>query len=712
MNYTLDFAPLLSPLLLWVLGGLSVLVALLGIWRRPLPGLLRATALGLMFLTLLNPQLKQEQRDSLSNIALLVVDHSDSQKITHRLKRSLALERQLRQRLKSLDNLELRVVESRNNDDGEDHGTRLMADMNNGLADIPRDRLAGIFLITDGQIHDIPNQPESLGLDVPVHALVTGRPGEFDRRLKLIEAPRFGIVDSARQIRLQVLQTGSPSKTSRSGEAMARITIRREDKPDQIRHVRTGEDIRIDFDFPHSGQNIIEVELEPVPGELTLANNRLVLSAQGVRENLRVLLVSGEPHPGERTWRNLLRSDAAVDLVHFTILRPPEKQDGTPINELSLIAFPTRELFSQRLRDFDLIIFDRYRRRGVLPLIYLDNVARYVEEGGAVLIAAGSQFAKRRSLARTPLAQIMPALPTGSVTTGPFKATVSKEGRRHPVTRALPGASLSPYDTPPAWGRWFRIMDADARSGDVLMKGPQDKPLLLLDRRGKGRVAMLLSDHAWLWARGYDGGGPYNALFRRLSHWLMKEPDLEEEFLTARARGRKLTIERRSMLDKVEPVELTSPTGEKTTLELKQTSPGIWRKLIKADVGGLYRLSSGELQSTIHVGRINSRELSFVTASLEPLIPLTKATGGKALWLGRGKLPHNNDKSTSASTKPLPRILMNSKGRQMFGPGWLALADRKAYQVRSSRFIPLFSGLLALALLLGILSLTWLREGR
>ena len=153
--------------------------------------------------------------------------------------------------------------------------------------------------------------------------------------------------------------------------------------------------------FPHAGMNIVEIELEPVPGELTPANNRVVIAAEGVRENLRVLLVSGEPHAGERTWRNLLKSDAAVDLVHFTILRPPEKQDGTPIHQLSLIAFPTRELFSEKIKDFDLIIFDRYQHRGILPLLYYDNIARYVDRhGGALLIAAGDDYAGNASLLR------------------------------------------------------------------------------------------------------------------------------------------------------------------------------------------------------------------------------------------------------------------------------------------------------------------------
>src|SRR5204863_5586145 len=181
------------------------------------------------------------------------------------------------------------------------------------------------------------------------------------------------------------------------------LKIRREGLPDETRTTVIGRNVQIQMPFPHAGQNIVEIELETAPGELTPANNRVVVAAEGVRENLRVLLVSGEPHAGERVWRNMLKSDAAVDLVHFTILRPPEKQDGTPINQLSLIAFPTRELFQDKLDQFDLIIFDRYQRRGVLPTLYLENVAHYVEHGGAVLVSAGDDYASPLSLYRTPL---------------------------------------------------------------------------------------------------------------------------------------------------------------------------------------------------------------------------------------------------------------------------------------------------------------------
>ena len=266
-----------------------------------------------------------------------------------------------------------------------------------------------------------------------------------------------------------------------------------------------------------------------MPGEITDQNNRAIAVIEGIRDRLRVLLVSGEPHPGERTWRNLLKSDPSVDLVHFTILRPPEKQDGTPIKELSLIAFPTRELFVEKLDQFDLIIFDRYNRQGVLPQLYLANVADYVEKGGAVLLAAGPDFASPAGLYYTPLGGILSTAPTGNMLEGAFKPQVTGIGERHPVTRGLPGWKKDNPD----WGRWFRLVDTEVSGDETVMSGLQDKPLLVLSRKGEGRVATLLSDHGWLWARGFEGGGPQTEMLRRMAHWLMKEPDLEEEALTA-----------------------------------------------------------------------------------------------------------------------------------------------------------------------------------
>jgi hypothetical protein len=409
-----------------------------------------------------------------------------------------------------------------------------------------------------------------------------------------------------------------------------------------------------------------------------------------------VLLVSGEPHAGERTWRNMLKSDASVDLVHFTILRPPEKQDGTPINELSLIAFPTRELFQEKLDQFDLIIFDRYQRRGVLPLLYLENVARYVENGGAVLVSAGDDYASPLSLYRTPLGEVLPAVPSGRVLEEPFKPKLTTLGGKHPVTRDLPGAGENP-----SWGRWFRAVGADPRDAEVLMQGPNEAPLLILGERGKGRVALLLSDHIWLWARGYEGGGPYIDLLRRLAHWLMKEPDLEEETLRATSRGQTLSIERRSIKDEIEKVTVTAPSGKEETIVLDKGAGGLWRKSVPALEQGVYRISSGELASVVTVGNANARELATVTATEAPLNALLEETGGGGFWLGR----------TAEEAEATPRVVMMRGGHTMHGGDWIGLHKRDAYHVKGVRLFPLFTGFLALGLLLGLIAMTWFREG-
>jgi hypothetical protein len=402
------------------------------------------------------------------------------------------------------------------------------------------------------------------------------------------------------------------------------LTIKRDGDVVTLRTARTGEKIDIPVEIAHGGDNIFEIEAEALPGELTTLNNRAVVTVDGIRENLRVLLVSGSPHAGERTWRNLLKSDASVDLVHFTILRPPEKQDGTPINQLSLIAFPTRELFSVKIDEFDLIIFDRYVRRGVLPMLYFDNITRYVRDGGAVLLAGGPDYAEGGSLYRTPLAPILPARPTGAILEEPFYATLANLGERHPVTRGLPGAEQDP----PGWSRWFRVVDTELDGGQTLMSGPSETPLLVLNREGEGRVAMLLSDHVWLWARGFEGGGPHVPLLRRLAHWLMQEPDLEEEALNVSLRGPELIVERQTLGETVNEVTVVSPTGDSVDLTMTEQEPGLWRGSSPVTETGLFSVTDGEMNALIHVGPQNPREYTNVLSDTEVLSPVADATGG------------------------------------------------------------------------------------
>ncbi|MDB5547482.1 MAG: hypothetical protein JWP21_929, partial [Tardiphaga sp.] len=409
----------------------------------------------------------------------------------------------------------------------------------------------------------------------------------------------------------------------------------------------------------------------------------------------RVLLVSGEPHSGERTWRNLLKSDASIDLVHFTILRPPEKQDGTPINELSLIAFPTRELFQQKINEFQLIIFDRYARQGVLPISYFDNIARYVRNGGAVLVSAGPDYASSTSIWRTPLDSVLPAEPVG-VTEKPFYAHLSDVGKRHPVTRGLEGSASEP----PKWSRFFRSIETRNATTPPVMTGADGKPLLFLARYGEGRVSLLLSDHIWLWARGYEGGGPHLDLLRRMSHWLMKQPDLDEEALRLQVQGRDLVVLRQTMADAVAPVTLTSPSGTAKQLTLSDSEPGLWRASVAADELGLWQATDGTLKALINVGPTNPREFSEVTSTVDALKPLAQVTGGDVVRIA------------DTGAVAVPRVVPVRATSVFRGDGWMGVRMRDASVVRGVGVLPVFAGLIGLLLLLGAFAATWLRESR
>lgn len=695
MTWSIEFIPLVPPVAMTAAAIAVLVVAALLLWRNQRGAVLRILALASILLALANPNLMREERQQLSNIVAVVSDVSTSQTLGERQRRLEDLRRTLNERLEAIPDLEVRLIETRKPEAANREETAVFGALAAGLSDIPPDRLAGVILLTDGQIHDAPEKPESLSIDAPVHTLITGSPGERDNRVEVVSAPRFGLVNTDQFAEVKIERSAGEGDPN----APARLRIHRQNEPVEEITARYGQTVRIRFPFRHAGQTIMEVELEPEPGELTLVNNRAVIEAEGVRENLRVLLVSGEPHAGERTWRNLLRSDASVDLVHFTILRPPEKQDGTPINQLSLIAFPTRELFSEKLHEFDLIIFDRYQRRGVLPLIYLDNVARFVEGGGAVLVSAGADFASSYSLSRTPLADVLPARPTGQVIEKPFRPQLTDSGMRHPVTSGLPGAGGQ--GQPATWGRWFRNIEAVPLNGEVIMTGADGAPLLVLSRQGEGRVAVLLSDHAWLWARGYDGGGPHLDLLRRLSHWLMKEPDLEEEWLRATSNGSQLVIERRSMKDAVGSAEITTPSGEKRTVELEKTDGGLWRGVVNTEQSGVHRVAMDGLSAIVLIGQINSKEFAKVIATDEHVKGIAEATRGGIFWMGAG-----------TNERELPRIVMTQGSSRFHGENWLGLRDRDPHLVLGVEYQPLYAGFAALGLLLGLMALAWYREGR
>jgi len=688
----IGFAPFLPWPVLAALAVLTLGIAALAVYRRMRGSWIRALAAFALLAALANPVLMQEDRDQLSTIVPVIVDRSPSQETPERLKMTDDALAALQDRLAQFPRIEPRIVEVREPAESESPSTRLFAALSSAIADVPPARVGGAIFLTDGQIHDIPGVNQALGFDAPIHGLITGKPDEFDRRIEVVRAPRFGIVNDEQQLVLRVVDDG------KSPGGSAAVTVRMNGDEIATLQATPGQDTPFSFKVPRAGNNVLEFAVAEVPGEVTPINNRTVQLIEGIRQNMRVLLVSGEPHAGERAWRNLLKSDASVDLVHFTILRPPDKQDGTPINELSLIAFPTRELFVDKINSFDLIIFDRYQDRpNVLPTIYYDYMAQYVENGGALLVAAGPEHAAGNSIALTPLSSVLPAEPTGQMIEKPFYPRLSEQGRKHPVTRGLDGSDTEP----PHWGRWFRSVDVEKPQGQTVMVGADNHPLLVLNRVGQGRVAMLLSDEGWLWARGFEGGGPHVSLYRRIAHWLLKEPALEEEALTARAAGRTLEVTRQTIGDDPGPATIKAPSGKTQTMQLKQTQPGLFQAEKHMDEIGLYQITDGNLSTLVHVGAVDAPEFKAMISTTETLKPLAEKTKGLVTRV-----------AGAGGGVTVPPILPVRGAVRIADDQRLTIRMTDETVLKGVNTLPLFAGFAGLSALLFAFSAMWWREGR
>jgi len=673
-----------SPLLPLPVIGLAALVVVLFTAIALMRGLsgwaLRGLGALLVVGALVQPMYQSEDRTPLKDIVVLLIDQSASQALLDRARITENRTAEIEAALAARPNTQVHRIEV--NDGPDDTGSLLMTALSEQLSKLPSERIAGIILLSDGLLHDLELAPE---LPAPLHLMLSGKKSDWDRRVTVKNAPAFAILDEEITLTLRIEDSGAAPATP----VIVPLIISVDGGPPQSYQVPLNQDLSLPITLPHAGRNIIQFETPKVAGELTDRNNSALVQINGVRDRLRVLLVSGQPHAGGRIWRNLLKSDSAVDLVHFTILRSPNKQDGVPVDELSLIPFPTRELFMEKIHDFDLIIFDRYKRRGILPALYLDNVVDYVRNGGAVLVAAGPDFASANSLYRSPLSNILPAEPTARVITKPLRPKLTAVGQKHPVT-----ANLSSDKT--EWGRWLRQIEVTQKSGHILMSGADERPLLILDRQGEGRVALLASDHAWLWHRGFEGGGPQRELLRRLAHWMMKEPDLEEETLTARAYGDGLKIIRQSLQDNIAPVTVTSPSGNKSLLNLKQTAPGRFEADLQTDELGLYRLIGNGQSSVVGLGPTAPQEFEHTIATAELLKPLITSTGGGVIRM----------------TAALPGLRDVRPGRKAAGRGWIGLTPRKAFETRDITQLALLPPWLVLLLIAGLITAGWLREGR
>ena len=668
---TVGFAPWVPW---WMLALASVPVIALLLVRRPLSRW-RALSLVLLVAALTGPRITQAIRHPVNDVALVVVDDSASQAIGQRRQRTEQALTRLQDALQHQPHLDVRTLRVGGNAALSD-GTQLFQALESALADIPPARRAGVIVLTDGIVHD----RLKTAIGAPLHVLLTGEHHEIDRRVEIVGNPDFALVgkDAPLKFRLYGEQPLLPVTVQVDG-----VTLIEQSLP-------TGRDITIDVPIRHSGQTVVDVAVAPVPGELTLTNNHAIVGLSGVRDRLKVLLLSGVPHVGERMWRNLLKADPGIDLIHFTILRSPDKADPTPLNELALIAFPVRELFETRLPDFDLVILDRYRG-GELPPAYLTRLNDYVRSGGALLLVAGPEFTPDSALAQSSLTASLPALPTGPIINTAIRPTLSAEGLRHPVT--------SPFAAQQSeWGRWLghvpvRLSDATA----PLVTETRD-PLLVLSHADQGRVAEILSDTGWLWARGWENGGPYRELLRRTVHWLMKEPQLEEESLTARLQNGGLFITRRSLTPLPPELTVTAPDGSSQTVTPTDHGDGSQTAQLAAAQPGLWRISDGSHTAIAVDGDPSPLELAETITTDRFLQPAVSASGGHLSWL--------------ADRDSLPTIRRTSPTAAQSGPDWMGLIQRNDTVITGLTQSTAWPSLTLIGLGMAILLLAWWREAR
>lgn len=702
-----QFAPALP---LWLLGALTLLglIALIPAFRASTPGCWwRLLILALLVGWLSGPKLVRQQWRTRPDIALLVVDHSGSETIRDRMAIIDRARAALTREAQSIPNLELRTITV---PEAGSEGTQLFSAIGTALGDIPPDQLAGVIALSDGEIADLPAKAP---FTAPFHLLLPAKGEETDRRLRLIDAPRYGVVGSSVTIRYVVEDLG-PAPSGGTAE----VAIQRDGEPVSVNTVPVGQLQTVTVPVTREGPSIIVLNASGLAGEVSPINNQQIVTLNGVRDRLRVLLISGQPDPGERAWRRLLKSDPAVDLVHFTILRPPDKDDLTPLDQLALIAFPERELFEQKIANFDLIILDRFQNQGILPGAYLGNIADYVRNGGALLLEAGPEFATPASLAHTELGQVLPAQPTvagsaedaaigfpspfspqastgAGISIGAFRPALTDLGLRDPVTADLPGTDGAQT---PDWGHWYRLINSMDVHGQVLMQGDGGRPLLILDHVGKGRVGLLLSDQIWLWAREHDGGGPQAELLRRLAHWLMKEPALDENRLTASMAGGMLDVDQRQLLPGPPPVvSITDPNGTTRQLPMQPDGPGHATLAVPAAAPGLWRVSDGERTAYAASDMADPPEWADLRATATKAGAIIAATGGSAHWLLTGGTP------------ALRVVAAADVGG---GGDWIGLRRNNAHVTTGIALTPLLPGWAALPLLLAVLLVAWRREGR
>lgn len=682
----LDNAHLMLALMLTALG-----LALLGTLTRK-AFVFRLGALAALILTILNISTLSTTERKTESIALVVLDQSYSNTINDRSTQSDAALELIGKNLTDLPDVKYRVITAPESNE-KFQETNLFAAIDKEITEIPPKQRAGVIIISDGNIHDIPedlNASEISEKYGPIHHIITGHKNERDRRIEIIKAPLYGLKGTNAEIEFVVHDT----EATANGQNIS-VTAKLPNGETLEMRARIGEKQTINVPIEHAAANPVELFAAPAQNELTIANNRRAVIIQGIRDKLNVLLVSGAPHEGGRYWRSLLNSDPAIELVHFTILRDIDSLDNTPRNEMALIPFPHQQLFHEQLDSFDLIIFDRYRNQGILQDKTYRNIVRYVREGGAILVASGPEYVSDRSIYKTPLGQILIGAPDNDVMETDFVPHRTADGQLHPITRNI---DQNQYEGE-KWANWLRQIRVKANPDDkILMDGVDGAPLILIGDEEKGRIIHLTSDQIWLWARGYKQGGPYIDLMRKMIHWLLKEPSLEEGQIELSLAGEYITVTRYINPDDA-PLLYTDPEGTEKPLKLSKTAKRTYTAQVPADKNGLYSFYSGNNRAYIINGAYDTQEQTFMISNAQSMEKIVQQSGGKQVFA--------DDMSGLKISAMNPEYVRNYHSFNNIG-----LRQSQFTETLNVNYAPLFPAWAYLLTFVGIICFAWYRESK
>ncbi len=619
--------PIFSNKIIFIIYLLILIIIFFSVTNKIANSFTRVIILFIFTLIILQPSIKIEKGKVQKSILTFVIDNTDSQKLSsrHNLYKKIYenILKKVEKDKKFFDILEIavdnekyarrfgsveKIRDSKNKPTyiyhKNDSSTKMLDYILSEVNKFPVKKMSSIFFFTDGQIHENKDEWKKKQFDIPSYFIIPNSNLFNDTRLDLGSFPEY--VEVGEEVELDVTASifGKRKKDN--------LTLTIFGSSEETRSIKFegNETKKVRLKVNKPGENFYIFNLSSKGGEVSLSNNQKIIKINASRKKLKVLLISGEPYLGTRVWRNFLKSDPAVQLIHMTVLRPPEKIDSTEMKELSLIPFPVRELFEKKIKNFNLVIFDNFKGKNILTPLYFQNLIKFVESGGAILEITGPSYNSRSSLFRTEIGRVLPGIPSGKSLRGEFKPILTKLGTKHPITRSL-------FEDYQEYGKWYEMnqVTIDEEDTSILMTGIQNNPLLAIKNIDKGRIAQIYSHHIWLWKNISSEKGPYKKLIRNLAHWLMQEPKLEADRLEISNDDKFIYIDKKNFKNigsYEDSVVVIGPEGNKSKIKLLKIDQENSKAKFRYNKDGYYLLFNKSLVKKFMTPDFSSRELTDI----------------------------------------------------------------------------------------------------